>query len=43
MSTDPSMPGWTRITRREFYDRGGLENPRLARVIRSGRWAYFAR
>lgn len=41
--SDPSMPGWTRITRDEFIRLGGQSNPRLARVTRGGRWAYFSR
>jgi hypothetical protein len=37
------MIGYTRITRREFYKRGGFSNPRCVRVTRSRAWAYFYR
>lgn len=31
-----------RISRGDFYKRGGLENPLLFRLQRRGRWIYYA-
>lgn len=38
-----TLIGYMRITKRAFYDQGGFSNPRLIRVTRSRRWAYFYR
>lgn len=35
------MKGYTKITKEEFYTRGGFSNPRLVRVTRKGVFAYF--
>ena len=37
------MTGCSRITAYQFHHLGGLSNPRLLRVTRAGRWAYFIR
>jgi hypothetical protein len=37
------MMGYTRITRKQFYDGGGFSNPRMVRVQRGHAWAYFER
>ncbi len=37
------MNGYSRITAYQFAHLGGLSNPRLLRVTRAGRWAYFIR
>lgn len=37
------MVGYTRIKRREWYAKGGLSNPRLARKGNGKAWAYFER
>ena len=33
--------GSTRVTKREWYDAGGLANPRCYRKQVSGSWLYF--
>lgn len=35
------MSGRLRITKREWYQLGGLKNPRLFRVDRYGYWEYY--
>lgn len=37
------MTGYSRITAYQFRHLGGFSNPRLLRVTRAGRWAYFIR
>lgn len=37
------MIGYTRISKRTFYNAGGFANPRNVRVTRDGSWAYFYR
>ena len=37
------MTGYIKITKDQFYHRGGFSNPRLVRVTRNGDWAYFER
>lgn len=37
------MQGYTKITKAQFYNHGGMSNPRFFRVTRKGEWAYFSR
>ena len=37
------MTGYSRISAYQFAHLGGLSNPRLVRVARAGRWAYYIR
>jgi hypothetical protein len=37
------MLGYTRITRREFYDHGGFSNVLHVRVQRGHSWTYWSR
>ncbi len=37
------MNGYSKITAYQFHHLGGFSNPRLVRVSRSGRWAYYIR
>jgi hypothetical protein len=37
------MIGYTRITKEQFYAKGGFSNPRLVRREESGSWAYYER
>lgn len=36
-----SMRIANRISKQSWVRRGGFSNPRLARVTRNGRWAYY--
>lgn len=33
--------GKTKISKRDFYELGGLANPRLFRKMRGGAWTYW--
>lgn len=37
------MIGYTKITKRAFYNAGGFANTRCVRVTRGRAWAYFYR
>lgn len=37
------MIGYRQISMRQFYDRGGLSNPRLRRRQCGGSWTYWMR
>jgi hypothetical protein len=37
------MTGYERISRRQFYDRGGFANPACVRRSSGNGWAYFYR
>lgn len=37
------MIGYERITRKQFYQRGGFSNSRCVRTERGKCWAYFYR
>lgn len=37
------MMGYTRVTKRAFYQAGGFANPRCVRVTRGKAYAYFIR
>jgi hypothetical protein len=35
------MLGYTKISKKDFYMRGGFANPACVRISRSGSWAYY--